>query len=247
MVAVGTFRDTSVDKRRLPYARTRARPGRSGTASRSSTASTSPSPRRSTGAWTRATSPTPRPRSRWTCGSPSAIWRPSRPWPKSAVRPPAGVRCSSSGAIPAYARLQFALAGINAHIGHDLALAVVDTCRTLDCEPADLEDEFEHVGDILITLEERIREDLMPGPDLLQIADPLTHLLGCVEPGAGAGRERGRRPARCGRCATCPTSPTSSPAAWTRRSVWRAGCCSRRCRTDPATPARHRRIGVRGR
>ncbi|MER6351028.1 DUF5995 family protein [Streptomyces sp. NPDC001634] len=79
---------------------------------------------------------------------------------------------------PGVRPLQFALAGINAHIGHDLALAVVDACRTLGCEPADLEDEFDHVGDILVSLEERIREDLMPGPDLLQIADPLTHLLG---------------------------------------------------------------------
>ncbi|MFF7205292.1 DUF5995 family protein [Streptomyces sp. NPDC008141] len=74
--------------------------------------------------------------------------------------------------------VQFALAGINAHIGHDLALAVVDSCRVLDCEPADLEGEFDPVGDILTLLEERIREDLMPGPDLLEIADPLTHLLG---------------------------------------------------------------------
>jgi hypothetical protein len=79
---------------------------------------------------------------------------------------------------PGVRPLQFALAGINAHIGHDLALAVVDACRTLGCEPAALEDEFERVGDILVSLEERIREDLMPGPDLLQIADPLTHLLG---------------------------------------------------------------------
>lgn len=79
---------------------------------------------------------------------------------------------------PGIRPLQFALAGINAHIGHDLALAVVDTCRTLDCEPAELEDEFDRVGDVLVSLEERIREDLMPGPDLLQIADPLTHLLG---------------------------------------------------------------------
>jgi hypothetical protein len=79
---------------------------------------------------------------------------------------------------PGVRPLQFALAGINAHIGHDLALAVVDSCRTLECEPADLEDEFDRVGDILVSLEERIREDLMPGPDLLQIADPLTHLLG---------------------------------------------------------------------
>jgi hypothetical protein len=79
---------------------------------------------------------------------------------------------------PGVRPLQFALAGINAHIGHDLPLAVVDACRTLGCEPADLEDEFDRVGDILVSLEERIREDLMPGPDLLQIADPLTHLLG---------------------------------------------------------------------
>jgi AcrR family transcriptional regulator len=79
---------------------------------------------------------------------------------------------------PGVRPLQFALAGINAHIGHDLALAVVDTCRTLGCEPADVEDEFDRVGDLLVSLEERIREDLMPGPDLLQIADPLTHLLG---------------------------------------------------------------------
>jgi hypothetical protein len=79
---------------------------------------------------------------------------------------------------PGVRPLQFALAGINAHIGHDLALAVVDACRTLDCEPAELEDEFDRVGEVLLTLEERIREDLMPGPDLLQIADPLTHLLG---------------------------------------------------------------------
>ncbi|AYN42362.1 hypothetical protein D9753_29620 [Streptomyces dangxiongensis] len=79
---------------------------------------------------------------------------------------------------PGVRPLQFALAGINAHIGHDLALALVDTCRALDCEPLDLEDEFDRVGDLLVSLEERIREDLMPGPDLLQIADPLTHLLG---------------------------------------------------------------------
>ncbi|MGW4234518.1 DUF5995 family protein [Streptomyces sp. NPDC004980] len=77
---------------------------------------------------------------------------------------------------PGVRPLQFALAGINAHIGHDLALAVVDTCRTLGCAPADLEEEFERVGDLLVMLEERIRDDLMPGPDLLEVADPLTHL-----------------------------------------------------------------------
>ncbi|GGV61483.1 hypothetical protein GCM10010294_11170 [Streptomyces griseoloalbus] len=79
---------------------------------------------------------------------------------------------------PGVRPLQFALAGINAHIGHDLALAVVDTCRTLSCEPVDLEDEFDRVGDLLVSMEERIREELTPGPELLRIADPLTHLVG---------------------------------------------------------------------
>ncbi len=74
--------------------------------------------------------------------------------------------------------LQFALAGINAHIGHDLALAVVDTCRALDCEPPSLEGDFDRIGTILTGLEEGIRETLMPGPDLLDVADPLTHLIG---------------------------------------------------------------------
>lgn len=97
-----------------------------------------------------------------TGGRPPACWRPLFQYRRHPqVRP-----------------LQFALAGINAHIGHDLALAVVDTCRELECEPEDLEGAFDRVGDILVLLEERIREDLMPGPDLLEIADPLTHLVG---------------------------------------------------------------------
>ncbi|WP_371619580.1 DUF5995 family protein [Streptomyces sp. NBC_00454] len=79
---------------------------------------------------------------------------------------------------PGIRPLQHALAGINAHIGHDLALAVVSTCHVLDCDPAALEADFDRVGDHLVSLEEHIREELMPGPDLLEIADPLTHLLG---------------------------------------------------------------------
>jgi hypothetical protein len=74
--------------------------------------------------------------------------------------------------------LRFALAGINAHVGHDLALAVVDACDTLRVEPADIEPDFERVGEVLDAVEERVRERLMPGPDLLELADPLTHLAG---------------------------------------------------------------------
>ncbi|MEC4015518.1 DUF5995 family protein [Streptomyces sp. H27-D2] len=79
---------------------------------------------------------------------------------------------------PGVRPLQFALAGINAHVGHDLALAVAGTCAGLDCEPAALETDFERIGDVLTSIEERVREELMPGPDLLDVADPLTHLVG---------------------------------------------------------------------
>ncbi|MGP4003367.1 DUF5995 family protein [Streptomyces sp. 8N706] len=95
------------------------------------------------------------------------------------LRPPACWRpLFQQRGHPGVRPLQFALAGINAHVGHDLALAVVDTCSGLDCEPGALETDFERVGDVLAALEERIREDLMPGPDLLDVADPLTHLAG---------------------------------------------------------------------
>ncbi|MDJ1132413.1 DUF5995 family protein [Streptomyces iconiensis] len=79
---------------------------------------------------------------------------------------------------PSVHPLQFALAGINAHIGHDLPLALLDTCRARGAEPEELEADFERIGELLTGLEERIREDLLPGPDLLDIADPLTHLVG---------------------------------------------------------------------
>ncbi|MET9769865.1 DUF5995 family protein [Streptomyces sp. NPDC006415] len=94
-------------------------------------------------------------------GRPPECWRPLLPYRRHpGVRP-----------------LQFALSGLQAHVGHDLVLAVVDTCRTLGCDPPDLEGEFERVGDLLVLLEERIHDELMPGPDLLEIADPLTHLV----------------------------------------------------------------------
>lgn len=97
-----------------------------------------------------------------TGGRPPACWRPlfqSRRHP--GVRP-----------------VQFALAGINAHIGHDLALALLDTCRARGVEPDALECDFDRIGALLTGMEERIREELMPGPDLLDVADPLTHLMG---------------------------------------------------------------------
>jgi uncharacterized protein DUF5995 len=94
-------------------------------------------------------------------------------------RPPACWRpLFALRAHPRVHRLQFALAGINAHVGHDLALAVLDTCEATALGLAALEPDFDRVGETLTEIEEQVREQLMPGPDLLEAADPLTHLVG---------------------------------------------------------------------
>lgn len=95
------------------------------------------------------------------------------------ARPPACWRpLLTARGHPEVRPLQFALAGINAHVGHDLPLALLDTCTARGEEPALLEADFERVGELLRAVEERIREELMPGPDVLDVADPLTHLVG---------------------------------------------------------------------
>ncbi|MFJ6622916.1 DUF5995 family protein [Kitasatospora sp. NPDC091335] len=90
-------------------------------------------------------------------------------------------------AHPGVHPLQFALAGMNAHIQHDLPLAVVATCRRRHCEPADIEEDYHRINGVLAEVETAVREQLMPGPDLLEHAEPLTHLLGAWS--VGAARE----------------------------------------------------------
>ncbi|MEV7358947.1 DUF5995 family protein [Kitasatospora sp. NPDC091276] len=81
-------------------------------------------------------------------------------------------------AHPGVHPLQFALAGMNAHIQHDLPLAVVDTCLRRGCEPAGLAADYHRINGLLAEVETAVREQLVPGPDLLERAEPLTHLLG---------------------------------------------------------------------
>jgi len=57
--------------------------------------------------------------------------------------------------------IQFALAGMNAHISHDLPHAVVDTCRELAKEPLDDSPEhtdFTHTNDVLDKAQEEIKD-----------------------------------------------------------------------------------------
>lgn len=122
---------------------------------------------------------------------------------------------------PGIRPLQHALAGINAHIGHDLALAVVATCGELGCEPRALEADFDRVGDTLVSLEEHIREDLMPARTSLRspTRSPTWSARGAWSAPAPAP---GRRPACCGRCAAYRNWPRSSRTPSTRASAWSA-------------------------
>jgi hypothetical protein len=79
---------------------------------------------------------------------------------------------------PGVLPVQFALCGMNAHIEHDLPLAVVDACGVLGCSPDELCGDFHRVNDLLAQVEEQVRDRLMPVVDgELAVAEPLLHLL----------------------------------------------------------------------
>ena len=63
---------------------------------------------------------------------------------------------------PRVARIQFALAGVNAHVNFDLALAVVETCKDLGVDLGDgsQRHDFDRVNDIFREVEESAREEL---------------------------------------------------------------------------------------
>jgi hypothetical protein len=57
------------------------------------------------------------------------------------------------------APLQFALAGMNAHINHDLVIAIVETCRELDREPkrgTPSHRDFQYVNELLARAQEKV-------------------------------------------------------------------------------------------
>ncbi|MDH6114436.1 hypothetical protein P3T36_000837 [Kitasatospora sp. MAP12-15] len=74
--------------------------------------------------------------------------------------------------------LQFALAGMNAHIEHDLPLAVLDAARQLDRDPLSFEADYHRINDLLARVEAQVREELLPEPQSARPAEPLLHVLG---------------------------------------------------------------------
>jgi hypothetical protein len=65
------------------------------------------------------------------------------------------------------APLQFALAGMNAHINHDLVIAIVDTCGELEREPergTPSHRDFQYVNELLTRAQEKVEPMFKRGP-----------------------------------------------------------------------------------
>ena len=77
--------------------------------------------------------------------------------------------------------IQFALAGMNSHIEHDLAVAVVQTCRQLDTSPeqAGIHHDYEAVNQVLAACESRVRRSFLTaaGQDVDAHLGPVAHIV----------------------------------------------------------------------
>jgi hypothetical protein len=80
---------------------------------------------------------------------------------------------------PGRLAIQYAVAGMNTHIEHDLPIAVVDTCRALHLEPDDLHVDYETVNRILAEVEAPIRRSFLDamGREVDDHLGPIVHLL----------------------------------------------------------------------
>jgi Family of unknown function (DUF5995) len=77
--------------------------------------------------------------------------------------------------------IQFAIAGMNSHIGHDLPVAVVATCLQLDTSPDDakVRADYEKINDLLAACESEVRRSFLTdaGKAVDQQLGPVVHLI----------------------------------------------------------------------
>ena len=83
---------------------------------------------------------------------------------------------------PGRAPIQFALAGMNAHINHDLPVAVVTTCSQLGLTPDSpgVEADYQRVNELLAAVQEEVRRSFLDGIALAvdeEYAGPVANLV----------------------------------------------------------------------
>jgi hypothetical protein len=81
----------------------------------------------------------------------------------------------TGGRVP----IQYAIAGMNSHIEHDLPIAVFDTCRARDLDPDDVHQDYEAVNAVLAQVEAPIRRSFLDevGRDVDDHLGPVVHLV----------------------------------------------------------------------
>lgn len=79
------------------------------------------------------------------------------------------------GRLPA----QYAIAGMNTHIEHDLPVAVIATCRSQNVKPSDLHHDYEAVNAVLAQVEAPIRQSFLDGleREVDNEVGPVVHLI----------------------------------------------------------------------
>ena len=136
---------------------------------------------------------------------------------------------------PGIARIQFALAGMNAHINRDLPDGIVQSFLALGGDPiADhlREQDFDSVNDILERVEEEVKTEFTVG--VVGVVDrlggrPTTRWRcgRCERRAAPRGRTR-RCSGACAASRACATDSLPSSTAWL---AWQGAACS--CRAIP--------------
>ncbi|AUG75732.1 hypothetical protein CFP65_0784 [Kitasatospora sp. MMS16-BH015] len=77
---------------------------------------------------------------------------------------------------PGIEPIQYALAGMNAHIEYDLPAAVLAYCQAAGHTPTQVEADYHRINDLLAQVEAQVRRQLEP--TALRPADPLLHVIG---------------------------------------------------------------------
>jgi hypothetical protein len=82
-----------------------------------------------------------------------------------------------AGLVP----VQYALAGMNTHIEHDLPVAVAETCRARGLEPDQLHQDYETVNGVLAQVESEVRRSFLDqlGREADDAMRQVAHLVSC--------------------------------------------------------------------
>ncbi|MGW5240456.1 DUF5995 family protein [Monashia sp. NPDC004114] len=95
---------------------------------------------------------------------------------------PAWAPVFESRHTPGILSIQFAVAGVNAHINHDLSIALVRACRQLGLtlDSAGVQADYQRMTEVLDTVQEQVRQSFFDGLDLEldRYAAPLANLIG---------------------------------------------------------------------